>query len=166
MLYNVPPYKRPAYQRHDISDKVWERLAPLLPWKQGKGGSPSKNDRNFINAVFWILRTGAPWRDLPPSYGNWNSIAKRFRRWVKGGVWERILEVIVDCNDFKWLIIDATFVKVHKHGHGAKGGNQEIGRTKGGQIQRYILPWTRLVVSSEYLLQKVQQQIANSVLTS
>ena len=58
MLYNAPIHKRPAYQRHDISDAIWEKLAPLLPNVQGKGGRPSVNDRKFINAVFWILRTG------------------------------------------------------------------------------------------------------------
>jgi transposase len=63
MLYNVPLHKLPAYRRHDISDKIWERLSPLFPYKQGKGGSPSKNDRDFMSAVFWILRTGSPWRD-------------------------------------------------------------------------------------------------------
>ena len=58
-----------AYKRHDISDKVWEKISPNLPGRKGAWGRVAKDNRRFINAVFWILRTGAPWRDLPPSYG-------------------------------------------------------------------------------------------------
>ena len=159
MKYNVPA---PAYQRHDISYKIWAKLAPLLPGQQGQWGRVAKDNRKFLNAVFWILRTGAPWRDLPPSYGNWNSVAKRFRRWVKQGVWEGLLEILIDDKDFEWLIIDASHVKVHKHGCGAVGGTQDAGRTKGGSTPKYIWPWMRMVVSSEYLLQRVPQLIARS----
>ena len=126
MINNVP-----AYERHDISDTMWKKLSPLLPANQGKGGRPPNDDRKFINAVFWILRTGAPWRDLPPSYGNWNSVAKRFRRWVKQGIWERILEAVLDEYDdnYEWIIIDASHIKVHPHACGAVGGNQDMERT-------------------------------------
>ena len=63
----------PAHRRHDISDRVWEILEPLLPGGKGKTGRPAQDNRRFINAVFWILRTGAPWRDLPPDYGDWKN---------------------------------------------------------------------------------------------
>ena len=59
----------PAHRRHDISDRVWEILEPLLPGGKGKTGRPAQDNRRFINAVFWILRTGAPWRDLPRTTG-------------------------------------------------------------------------------------------------
>ena len=72
--------KKPEHRRQDMSDKMWDKLASLLPEHMGKGGKPSADSRTFIDAVFWILRTGVPWRDLPPDYGNWNSITKRFRR--------------------------------------------------------------------------------------
>jgi len=153
-------YVKPTYQRHDISDDVWNMISPHLPGQRGQRGKPSNDNRIFINAVFWILRTGAPWRDLPPSYGNWNSVAKRFRRWVKSGIWEILLEAIVDDGEYEWLIIDASHVKVHPHACGAVGGNQDMGRTKGGSTPKYIWPWMRLVVSSESLLQRVQQRIA------
>ena len=64
MKYNASV---PAYQRHDISDKIWEKLAPLLPGQYGNRGRVDFDNRKFLNAVFWILRTGTPWRDLPPS---------------------------------------------------------------------------------------------------
>jgi transposase len=158
MKYNV----KPSHRRHDICDAVWTKLAPLLPGQQGQRGRAAKDNREFLNAVFWILRTGSPWRDLPPDYGNWNSVAKRFRRWVVNGVWEKLLEILIDDKDYEWLIVDASHVKVHPHACGAAGGNQDMGRTKGGSTPKYIWPWMRMVVSSEYLLQRVPQMIVRS----
>ena len=150
-----------SVHRHDITDKIWELLSPHLPGQEGQRGRAAEDNRRFINAVLWILRTGAPWRDLPPSYGKWNSVAKRFRRWVETGVWERILEKLVDDPDFEWLMIDASYVKVHPHAAGAVGGNQDMERTKGGSIPKYIWPWMRMVCRSEYLLQQVPSMIVN-----
>ena len=113
----------PAYRRHDISDKAWKIIEPHLPGRKGTTGRPARDNRNFINAVFWILRTGAPWRDLPPDYGDWKNTNRRFCRWRDRGVWAKLFEL---------LMIDATFVKVHPHAAGAAGGNQAMGRTKGG----------------------------------
>ncbi|MGI2299250.1 IS5 family transposase [Candidatus Cardinium hertigii] len=118
--------------RHDISDKVWSILSPLLPGQQGGWGAVAKDNRLFINAVFWILRTGSPWRDLPSSYGDWKNTHRRFSRWRDNGIWERILDRLINNPDFKWLMIDSTYIKVHMHGTGAKGGNQSMSRTKGG----------------------------------
>jgi transposase len=119
--------------RHDISDKVWSLLELHLPGQRGQLGGIAHDNRRFINAVFWILRTGAPWRDLPPEYGNWNSMAKRFWRWVEQRVWKTILERIIDDPDYEWLIIDASRAKVHPHAAGAVGGNQDMERTKNVQ---------------------------------
>jgi transposase len=141
--------------RHDITDNAWELIEPHLSGQRGQWGGIAEDNRRFINAVFWILRTGAPWRDLPSEYGNWNSVAKRFRRWVENGLWEKILENIVDDPDYEWLMIDASHIKVHPHAAGAVGGNQDMGRTKGGSTPKYILPWMRMVCRSEYLLQQV-----------
>jgi transposase len=118
--------------RHDISDKAWEQIEPHIIGKKGQWGGIGEDNRRFVNAVIWILRTGAPWRDLPSDYGNWNSVAKRFRRWVKLGLWEAILEKLVDEPDYEWLMIDASHIKVHLHAAGAVGGNQDMGVTKGG----------------------------------
>ena len=73
-----------------IDNNMWRRLAPLLP-KNSKGGRPSKDDRLFVEAVCWILRTGAPWRDLPPEYGPWSTVYNRFNRWTKNGKIDSIL---------------------------------------------------------------------------
>jgi transposase len=82
----------------------------------------------FINAVFCLLRTGAPWRDLPPDYDGCSNTHRRFIRWRDKGMWEKLLEELVDAPDYAWLMIDASHIKVHPHASGAKGGNQEMSR--------------------------------------
>ncbi len=118
------------YKRHDISDKIWSILEPHLPGKKGLWGGIARDNRLFINAVFWILRTGASWRDLPPDYGDWKNTHRRFCRWRDKGTWEILLEKIIDEPDYEWLMIDASHAKVHPHAAGAKGGNQDMARTK------------------------------------
>ena len=147
-----------APRRHDISDKIWERLEPHLPGRLGGWGEVAKDNRLFINAVFWIMRTGAPWRDLPPDLGHWSYVHRRFIRWRDKGVWERLLEILVEEPDYEWLMIDASHCKVQPHAAGAKGGNQEMSRTKGGGAQSFISPWMRMACRSGLLLQKVHEQ--------
>jgi transposase len=153
-----------AHRRHDISDHIWELLEPHLPGRKGAWGGQAQDNRQFINAIFWILRTGAPWRDLPPDYGDWKNTHRRFCRWRDRGVWEGLLEELITEPDYEWLMIDATHIKVHLHAAGAKGGNQDMGLTKGGSTQRYTWPWMRMVCRSEYLLQQVPQQIARRLI--
>ena len=148
------------HRRHDMSDRVWEKIKEHLPGSTGKIGRPARDNRTFINAVIWILRTGSPWRDLPPDYGKWNSVQRRFCRWRDRGVWESLLIQVIDEPDFEWLMVDASHVKVHPHATGAVGGNQDMARTKGGSIPRYIWPWMRLVIQSELLLQRAPLRIA------
>ena len=150
-----------SYHRHDISDEAWALIEPHTIGNKGTWGGNAKDTRLFINAVFWILRTGAPWRDLPPDYGNWNTVQRRFCRWRDKGIWEKLLESLVDNPDFEWLMIDASHIKVHPHAAGAKGGNQEMSRTKGGSTPRYIWPWMRMVCRSESLLRRVPLRIAH-----
>ena len=149
-----------AHRRHDISDRVWENIQAHLPGKKGSVGRPAGDNRLFINAVFWILRTGAPWRDLPPDLGDWKNTHRRFCRWRDRGVWEKLLEVLMVEPDYEWLMIDASHCKVHPHAAGAVGGNQAMSRTKGGSTPKYIWPWMRMVCRSELLLQKVPELIA------
>ena len=155
---------RPSHRRHDITDAAWALLAPHLPGQVGQWGGVAKDNREFINAVFWILRTGAPWRDLPPDYGKWNTVQRRFCRWRDKGIWARLLELLIDEPDYEWLMIDASHIKVHLHAAGAKGGNQDMSRTKGGSTRNCIWPWIRMVCRSGPLLHKVQQQIARKQL--
>ena len=110
------------YHRHDLTDGEWEKLEGLLPGGIGKVGRPAENNRRFINAVKWTLRTGAPWRDLPPDYGHWKVVHWRFCRWRNRGVWEDLLEALSGEPDLEWLMIDASHIKVHRHAAGARGG--------------------------------------------
>ena len=70
-----------AHRCQDMTEDVWKRLKPHLPGGEGKRGRPAQDNRRFIDAVCWILRTGAPWRDLPPDYGDWRNTHRRFCRW-------------------------------------------------------------------------------------
>ena len=93
-----------AHRRHDISDRVRERLQPLLPGGPAKVGRPAYDNRRFLNAVFWILRTGAPWRDLPQDYGGWKNTRRRFCRWRDRGAWARLPDAMIDGPDFERLM--------------------------------------------------------------
>jgi transposase len=105
-----------------LSDAQWERICPLLPGKPGDPGRTAADNRLFLEAVFWIVRTGAPWRDLPALFGCWNSVFRRFRRWAKSGIFEKIFKSLSADPDFEYAIVDGTIVRVHQHGTGAKGG--------------------------------------------
>lgn len=105
-----------------LSDAQWERIAPLLPGKEGDPGRSGEDNRLFVEAVLWLVRTGSPWRDLPDDFGHWNSAFRRFRRWAKNDVFERIFQALSGDPDFEYAIVDGTIVRVHQHGTGAKGG--------------------------------------------
>ena len=97
-------------------------MEPLCLGKPGDPGRSGKDNRLFVEAVLWIARTGSPWRDLPPSFGHWNSVFTRFRDWVKADIWKRLFDAMSDDPDMEYAMVDATIVKVHRHGQGAKGG--------------------------------------------
>jgi len=151
------------YRRHDISDEIWSIIEPYTIGNKGTWGGNAKDTRQFINGVFWILRTGAPWRDMPSCYGHWNAVQRRFCRWRDKNIWENIFLAVIGELECEWLIVDASFVKAHKDAHGAVGGSQDIERSKGGLHQKSILPWMRLVVRSELLSQRVQSMIAQKL---
>ena len=150
-----------AHHRHDITDRVWELIAPHLPGQKGQWGGIAEDNRRFINAVFWILRTGAPWRDWPPDYGGWSNTHRRL--WRDKGVWENRFAALIDDPDMEWLMIDATPIQVHPHASGAVGGNHDMNRTKGGSTPRSIWPWMRRVCRSALLLPKVPERIVQKL---
>ena len=106
-------------RRYEISDYDWQRLSPLLPGKSTDVGRTARDNRQFINAVLWIARSGAPWRDLPERYGPWNSVYQRFRRWARKGVWQRVFQELQE-PDLDWLLLDSTTVRAHQHAAGQK----------------------------------------------
>jgi len=109
--------------RHDISDEKWAIIAPLLERRsKDPRGRPPKDKRLIFNAILWILKTGAPWRDLPKEYGPWQTAYKRFAMWAKLAIWDDILKELSKDADPEAILIDASYVKLHQHGSGAKGG--------------------------------------------
>lgn len=113
-------------RRYELSDEQWAKVEPLLPGRQGMRGRPAEDNRKFLNAVMWLARSGAPWRDLPERYGDWKNTHRRFSRWASRGVWKAVfaalnLDVELDC-----LMMDSTIVRAHQHAAGAKRGLSEL----------------------------------------
>ena len=109
-------------ERFVLSDTTWSTIAPLLPGKASDCGVTAKDNRLFLEAVLWRVRVGGPWRDLPPGFGNWNSVFRRFRRWAEEGVFDRIFDVVSGDPDFEYALIDGTIISTHPKASGAKGG--------------------------------------------
>ena len=110
-------------RRHEIKDHEWERIKKYFPERQpGQLGRPRNDDRQTLNGVLWIVRTGAPWRDLPDRYGSWNSVYSQFVRWEKSGLFDQILSELGIDADPQDISIDSTFTKAHQHSAGAKKG--------------------------------------------
>jgi len=109
-------------ERFVLTDAQWAKMEPHRLGKPTDPGRSGSDNRRFGEAVLWIVRTGSPWRDLPTFFGNWNSVFKRYRDWAKAGVFARLFEACADEPDMEYAMIDATIVKVHRHGQGAKGG--------------------------------------------
>lgn len=114
--------------RFELTDEQWERLRPLLPPQKPNTGRPAREHRQVVNGILWLIRTGAPWRDLPERYGPWRTVASRFYRWRKAGIWERLFAALQQQADAQgqldWQIhyVDGTIVRAHQHAAGAKGG--------------------------------------------
>ena len=121
----------PGMKRGDLKDAEWTRLQPLLPPQKPKTGRPAKDHRQVVNGILWILRTGAPWRDLPEHYGKWKTVNSRFYRWVAAGVWERVLAALREQADAAGKLdwnqhhVDGTVIRAHQHAAGAKGGRRK-----------------------------------------
>ena len=108
--------------RFVVDDETWAKVAALLPGKASDRGVTARDNRLFLEAVLWRVRTGLPWRDLPTDFGNWNSVFQRFRRWAVAGVFDRIFERLSGEPDFEYALIDGTIVSAHQKASGAKGG--------------------------------------------
>ena len=119
----------PPHRRGDLTHQQWQRLQPLLPAQKPMVGRPNNNHRTTLNGILWILRTGAPWRDLPERYGAWETVAGRFYRWRQSGLWQRILQALQQQADahsqVDWEVhyVDGSVIRAHQHAAGAKRGS-------------------------------------------
>ena len=109
-------------KRYEVSASQWRRMEGFLPGRAGHVGVTAKDNRQFVNGVLWVLRSGAQWKDLPPGYGNWKSVHKRFTRWARAGLWERIFQLLLDDPDNRYVMIDSTIVRAHQQAASGKGG--------------------------------------------
>jgi transposase len=114
--------------RYTLTDEQWQRLEPLLPPEKPAIGRPSISHRKFLNALIWLVRTGAPWRDLPSNYGPWQTISTRFYRWRADG---KLLEIFIALReqadaqgliDWEMHCVDSTVIRAHQHAAGGKKG--------------------------------------------
>ncbi|MCW6512732.1 IS5 family transposase [Lichenifustis flavocetrariae] len=127
-------------ERFVLTDAQWAKMEPHCLGKPSDPGRSGADNRRFLEAILWIARTGSSWRDLPTLFGNWNTVFKRFRDWVKADVFKRLFDAVSNEPDMEYAMVDATIVKVHRHGQGAKGGpsGQAIGRSKGGMTTKVL----------------------------
>lgn len=116
--------------RHELTDKQWRKLAKLFPSRPGRHAK--LGDRNFINAILWVMKTGAPWRDLPERFGSWKTIYNRFANWAKRDLWRRFFKALQLRVDPAASLLDASVVRAHQDAAGGKGG-------------RDAMPWVALV---------------------
>ena len=105
-----------------LTDAQWAKMEPHCLGKPTDPGRSGSENRRFVEAVLWIVRTGSPWRDLPASFGKWNTVFKRYRDWATADVFKRLFDAVSDDPDMEYAMVDATIVKVHRHGQGSKGG--------------------------------------------
>jgi transposase len=108
------PKLEPRIMRYELADYEWAAINPMLPNKPR--GVPRVNDRRVLNGIFWILRSGAPWRDLPESFGPYTTCYNRFVRWRTAGIWDVIMEALAKAHDGSVQMIDTSIVRVHQHG--------------------------------------------------
>lgn len=122
--------KEAALSRGDLSDAEWCIFDLLLP-DRGERGPPIQDKRRMVNGILWGLRTGAPWRDMPRRYGNWNSVFVRFTRWSRLGVWDAAFEMLASLGPpaDEEHAIDSTIVRAHQHAAGVKGGTKNKKRS-------------------------------------
>ena len=120
-------------QRFQITSSLWACLKRRISRRHLAGSAHAT--RRFIEAVIWILRTGGPWRDLPAFFGAWNTVFKRFRRWVVAGVWQRLQNTFLSRERRCAVFIDSTYVRVHQHGSGGAHA-PAVGISRGGRTTK------------------------------
>jgi transposase len=125
------PKLRLRIMRYELADDEWIAIKPMLPNKPR--GVPRVNDRRVLNGIFWVLRSGAPWRDLPDKFGPYTTCYNRFARWRRAGVWIKIMDALAAAYDPAVQMIDTSIVRVHQHAASiAHNKRQSMGRSRGG----------------------------------
>ena len=122
-------------RRYELQDWEWLAVEPLLPPQRPARGRPGRDHRTVLDAIFWLARSGAGWRDLPARFGPWASVSTRFYRWRNSGLFGRMLAALqraADARgelDWETHLVDSTVIRAHQHAAGARRG------AKGGRKQ-------------------------------
>ena len=111
-------------KRYELTPDQWRRIEDLLPGKPSDPGRSGVDNRQFVNGVLWVLRSGAHWHHLPERYGKWKTVHKRFTRWATAGVWERVFNHLIDDPDNEYVMLDSTLVRAHQQAATGKGGTK------------------------------------------
>jgi transposase len=111
-------------KQYELTDAQWRRIADLVPGKAGDPGRTGADNRQFVNGVLWVLRSGAHWHDLPERYGKWKTVHKRFTRWAEAGVWEKVFASLTSAPDNEYLMLDSSLVRAHQQAATGKGGTK------------------------------------------
>lgn len=140
--------------RGNLTHAQWLKIEPMLPANKPQPGRPWRCHRQILNAILWVIRTGAPWRDIPTAYGPWSTAYSRFRRWRDSGLWRRLLERLHGhlhlrgLLDWSFHMLDGTVVRAHQHAAGAplhelesaqRAAAEALGRSRGGLSTKPIL---------------------------
>ena len=127
--------------RFDLNDKEWGLIEPLLP--QGLRGARRTDDRRILNGIFYVLRAGCPWRDLPERYGPYTTCYNRYNRWSKRGIWKKIFDRLAQQSKDSLHMIDSTIVRAHRAASGAKGGSwRKVLAAHAAAARRKSMPWS------------------------
>jgi transposase len=120
-------------RRYGLRDDQWARMEPLLPGRVGHVGGTARDNRLFVEAVLYRYRAGIPWADLPERFGAGKAVHQRFSRWARGGVWERVFQVLGGDADNEYAMVDATIVRAHQHSAGARKKGAATRRSGGAR---------------------------------
>ena len=130
-----------SVRRYELTNGDWKRLSCYFPDRQaGDKGRPQKDSRQILNAILWIARSGAAWRDLPERYGAWQTIYKRFVKWQESGLLEKIFCDLQEDTDLQDMSIDSTSIKAHKASAGAIKKSKQYGILSAKRVYRNK-PW-------------------------
>ena len=141
--------------RHELNDAEWNRLEPLLPPEKGRRGRPTElPNRTFLNAIFYIAKTGVPWRDLPERFGPWKTVHNRFTRWNQRGVLQKVLDEFKKDADHESNMADGSYAKAHQDSAGGKGGPKRSVLDALAEVlpPKSTLSWTLSVTRSTSIL--------------
>ena len=132
-----------------LNDEIWEKFSSAM---KVAGMRISASTKRIMEGVFWYLRTGSPWRDLPLEFGNWKTAYSRFNRWSKNGKLYKVFKELQDDPDFEWVSIDSTSIKVHQHASGGGEDTSSIGKSRGGRnTKSHDLSIKYVIFSKKYL---------------